>query len=497
MTDRRQFRTDYPRGPIIPTGELLNAQGSALNAAVGGFGGGGAGYNGLANQGSVPPGVLIGTAKITDASNSGGLVDGEVDAPNKQNNKYLCEFRFWNAGAQVWQTHDIGCNRLDAGAYHNGTPGGGSIPLYEVGDVVPVWFDAQRNWLVPMHSPPEQTASYVFRGREDVEPEKTKHAPYADSVNVCLEVRRGGNWFCYLPELTLTCGGRYKSGMSASMPLVVALRHYDQLRMRCGTHLVSSGRFNVYEHGLRIIPLCRLNPGQSPGVGAMQPAYQSLTMLKGLQQVTVTRNRWSDSPVVSPYEDGLRVEFTDPFAQWMVAIDYWAEMRQSYASGAFLRVAHEDKADGALLDAVEISNDVFAHPSGLMKYEGGTWNIGPHAYLQFVDYQGDNFNVIAEQGRIYGPCQLVGELAVDETDEPDRPLYLCAIGDQEYLAKTVSLNGTVAKGDSEAFQLYSRSEEPQGITVMAKAQFGSITRGKWCIVKRLNRVWYASQVECD
>lgn len=488
MADRNIFRTDYPRGPNLPTGELLNAFGDALNAR----------RYGSEHDGGLPR-ILVGLAKITDHSSSGGLVDGERDAPAADVGKYLCEFRYWDAAQQVWAAHDIGCNRLDAGGYHSGSAGQGPIPKYFVGDVVPVWFDAQRNWLVPLHSPPEEIASYVFRAQEDVEPVATDKAPYADSINVCLEIRRGANWFCFMPELTLTCGGRYKSGASASMPLVVALRHYDELRMRCGTHRVSSGRLQIYEHGLRIMPLARLVPGRGddPGMGGLKPAYQSLTNLRGLQQVTATSNRWKDAPVIQAYGDGVRVQMADPFAQWMCAIDYWAEMRQPTASYCFLRVAHENKSDGALVEAEEIANGTFVHPCGLMKYDGGTWNLGPHAYLKFVDYQGDNFEVVAEQGRIYGPCQLVDENAVDETDQPDRPLYLCTIGDQEYLAKAVSQNGTLAKGDSAEFNLYSRSEQNQGITIEAKALAHDITRSKWCIVKRLNRVWYVSQWECD
>jgi hypothetical protein len=287
----------------------------------------------------------------------------------------------------------------------------------------------------------------------------------------------------------------------------MALRHYDQLRLRCGSHPISSGDYVVYEHGLRIVPLARLVPGRTPepGLGEMKPAYQNLTLLPNLQQVTTTRGRWKDAPHFSVYENGLRVEMGNPFDQWMVAIDYWSELRQVDADWVFIRVHHSDKSDGDLVEPID-HEGAKVHPGGLMRYEavGDTWTLDKHAFIRFVDYQQDSFDVIAEQGRIYGPCHLVGELpGVLEGDEesgdpvPDRPLYLCTIGEQEYLCKHTSQAGTMTKGTSEELQLYDKDEQASGIFKSAKALFHDIKRGKWCIMKRLNRAWLVSQVECD
>lgn len=512
MADRRRFKTDYPAGPNLPSGALLNAYGGMLNSVPGGYGGGGLNYSGLANQSSAPPDLLIGIARITDASNSGGMVDGEVDAPRADNNKYTIEFRYWDKEDTQWKTHDLGFNRLDAGAYHSGSPGQGSIPQYANGDIVPVMFDPVKNWCVPFHAPPEQICSAMFRSQQDITPLGVNAGPYIDAVVVDLELFRAGNWQCMLPELTLRCG-TYFDGTAACMPIVMAVRHYDMLRMTAGTHRMTTAQIHVYEHGMRIVPLGRLHTGAAGGLGEMKGANRSYTKLPGLQRITTSQLRWKDAPTFSAYGDGVRVEMNDPFEQWLVAIDIWAEARCSQATGAFLRIAHTQTsgggspADGDLFDAIETEtgSGEYVHPAGVMEYRAtGVWTIGRNAYLRFVDYQGDSFNVIGEQGRTYGPCQLVGMLQSPEDTEPesgrrpDWPVYLCHVGEQEYLAKGNSQAGTLAKGSSDLFKLYARSTElASQVTVTAKALARAVSRSKWSIVKRLNRVWYVTQWECD
>lgn len=519
------FRTNYPSGPVLPTGDLLNAITGELNA--------------LAGVGRTPPpGVLIGQARITDASDSGGIIagsGGERDAPNADNNKYLCEFRFFNSGTQKWEAHNLGYQRLDAGAYHGGTHGSGPIPKYAVGDVVPVWFDAQRNWLVPLHSPPEQISSITFRAQESVRLSKLTTGPYIDAASICLELRRAQEWHRFLPELSLGPRG-FTSGAFGQVTVIVALRHRDELRMTGGTAKHSTAELSVYEHGFHIVPLARLAPqvpGQpaqdQPGTGEMTEAYDNFTVLPNLQSVTTTPSRFRDHPRFTyvPKDKSVRVDMADPFAQWMCAVTYWAEVFQPEPSGVFVQIAHTTDANelyptGWLREPIDVDGE-WMHPAVLdfRDAAGKNHQAGDRqrCYLKFTDYGGANGgNVVAEQGRIFGPCEFVGVTEADDESEggesdgedsenssgaprSERPVFRVAAPELEFLAK---LDGpTVAKGGTGTFELFDRggpTERASGITVEAKALVAEIELTtppqKWCLVKRLNGTWYASQWEC-
>jgi hypothetical protein len=511
MADREIFRSDYPNGPNIPTGELLNAYSRMLNSIGGGLGGSGLNYSGASGQASLPPPVFIGLARITDNGNSGGFVaqGGERDAPNSDNHKYSVNIRYWDHGDNVWRTHDTGLTRMDAGGYHGGTAGAGPLPRYKVGDVVPVWFDAQRNWCVAIHSPPEQVGGYIFRAQNDVQPRKVRSATYVDTVQVNLEVRRGQKWFKYFPELCLAPSHSYRSGASASVPLIIAIRHRDEFRMTCGTNRFTTAGLRVYEYGFRMTTLGRLEAsGGTTGLGEMTGANKNFTPMDGLQQIGNSQLRFADEPTFTAINNTIRVEMRNPFEQWLVAVDYWAEVDNVGPHGVFVMVTDSNGGTtGALVEPESNINGlgITAHYGYVLAANSpGGLSTAFRCYLQFVDFGvGGVSEGLAYTGRIYGPCQLnnfisgaddANSLPESQIENPDRPLYMTTQGDQEYLAKR---SAETSKGNSGEYTLYHPDRQPSTIRKTAMALANKVPANKWAIVRRLQRVWYVSPWECE
>ncbi len=111
--------------------------------------------------------------------------------------------------------------------------------------------------------------------------------------------------------------------------------------------------------------------------------------------------------------------------------------------------------------------------------------------ITFVDYftASNASPVIAEVGRIYGPCKL----SVTHGSF-DLPIYEATIGEQEWEGKLLG-STEVAKGSNGDFTLYGVNG-PSSFTVNAEATYKKILRNKFCIVKRINRRLVASQIEC-
>jgi hypothetical protein len=511
MPEREIFRTDYPEGePHLLSGDILNRYGRALNSIGRGMGGSGLNYSGISGQSSLPPDLMLALARVTDNSNSGGLIAGtdERDAPAGDVHKYSVNIRFFNHDDILWQTHDTGVTRMDAGGFHGGIAGQGAIPRYKVGDVVPVWFDAQRNWCIPIHSPPEQVGSAIFRSQNSTTPRSVRSAVYIDTVQVNLEVRRGQQWFKYYPELVLRPGGQVYSGASGSVPMIVAIRHQDEFRITCGKNRFSSAALRVWECGFRFTLLGRLGSDATSGLGEMTGANKNFTAIEGLQQIGNSMLRFADEPTYTAISNTVRVDMKDPFTQWLVAVDMWAEVDCSGAPGVFIKVDYPGQTAGHLMQPQD-SGTRFGtlHKARIMApNQGGGLSEHLRCYLKFIDYLGDAGDVIAEQGRVYGPCQMhdiaagagdpVSVQNEESLEEPDRPVYFCTIGEQEYLAKTQSAGSPVAKGASGTFVLYNSDESSSGITKTAKAIANEVPPNKWALVKRLNRTWFASQWEC-
>jgi hypothetical protein len=525
----QRFRTNYPAGANIPTGALLNAYGEALNTAGGGFGGGGLNRD-IRGNFSAPPGLLIGLAEITDAADTGTQnPDGTYNAPKSSQALYLAKFRHFQHRSdadpqQGWRKHDQEVEHtLDAGGFHGGVDNKGPIPKFANFDVVPAMYEPIRNCLIPLQGVPQPIGSITYRAEQSITLEKKKSAAYEDTAAICLELSHAGTWSKFMPELSLAPGGCGR-GASAAMTVVVALRHYDTLRMTGATSKHSTTQLVVFEHGLTIIPLARMNPNEeqpSSGMGEMTGASSNFQVLQGLAQVTTSPLRFKDSPTFTPIpkDKVLRVEMVDPAHQWLCAITYWAEVFQAGPGGAWLRIAHVNadnslKPAGTLLKPIDVGGTKL-HPATIehRDAEGTLTSQSQKAYVLFRDYPTDGGNVVAEQGRIYGPCQFIGVSEEQDQGEEDgesaddgessgapdteRPVFAAHIGDQEYLAKPTGTS--VSKGATGDFELYSRDEQATGIIQAAKALAGEIpesTPKKWCIVKRLNRQWYASRWEC-
>ncbi len=148
---RAFFKTDYPRRPMVPTGNLLNKLGAAGNTLQGMDSGANAHY-GSVDSNAFDPALILGLAKIVDARDTcpEDIDDGPtaVTAPCRSIFLYKAKFRFYDFGSLVWaggEANDTEQNEyfLDASVH-------GAGQFYAKGEVVPAWADPMRGWLVPV-----------------------------------------------------------------------------------------------------------------------------------------------------------------------------------------------------------------------------------------------------------------------------------------------------------------------------------------------------------
>ena len=215
MAEKTQFTENNPDVPHLISGGLLNRFGVESNANLnsrGGTGGHGTRVGGI-HMGIVPPEFVIGQAVIIDDDDTCPNPNPSVAIPNQSvgetpidsetgrgapcgfNDTYLCRFRWYNHVTETWETYGETL-RLDAGGYFEGAtvndelivddaashhaeaedgdflteasrspvdgPGFGPIPIYHVGEVVTAYWDSQRGYVVPVHSPPADIPRAVF-----------------------------------------------------------------------------------------------------------------------------------------------------------------------------------------------------------------------------------------------------------------------------------------------------------------------------------------------
>lgn len=158
----------------------------------------------------------------------------------------------------------------------------------------------------------------------------------------------------------------------------------------------------------------------------------------------------------------------------------------------FVMVVASGKSDGQLVKSDDFRFDGLV--VGASQQTDEQFFPRGSCVLTFIDYFTDSsaVPVVAEVGRIYGPCKLSvtqsgGGFAIFEV----------AIGEQEWEAKLSASGGDgVPKGSSGNFQLYNRDGSPSGIIVSAAAKYKKVAVNKWCIVKRMNRGLIGNQIEC-
>lgn len=229
-----RFRDAYTRGQVYDiSGELLNKQArdnnsENLSQGVDAAGGGRGQFGGVKQELRRAP-FQMGIATIIGASPDG--YNKCKDGPNPRDGKippcvgenfYLARFSWFEHSTQVWQ-EDRETYYLDAGAYWEGRtstqidsedrnpdlaiegqgvyftdasrhltggPGKGPVPLFKDGDKVPAYHDRQRGWLVPVVSPPDDTAraSYQVQGSQAIFDATSPGRPQEETVVAFLEV---------------------------------------------------------------------------------------------------------------------------------------------------------------------------------------------------------------------------------------------------------------------------------------------------------------------
>lgn len=135
------------------------------------------------------------------------------------------------------------------------------------------------------------------------------------------------------------------------------------------------------------------------------------------------------------------------------------------------------------------ANSEGLHPGRVKRFVNGSMTTLDTCLVLLLGYEGD-LSPIGEHGRFY-----FGRLSgVAASGGAILPLYVCELGDQEFLGKRPS---DLSKGSSGSFDLYHRSTESNsGLSMVAKALGHTIKANKWAIIARLrNGHVYASQYE--
>lgn len=180
-------------------GDTLNRMTAGINAGLGGFGGRPS-INTVSKIDLPNEEFIFGVGVVVGASNVCPLNqdEGEFDAPCATVNKYVVRFRYYDNDLGIWQQYEDDL-RLEAAVYYEPTdtlvsppssgPGYGAIPTYGYGDVVFGYFDPQRNWFIPISTPPSDPPMAEFAIRSFAS------APQAIAINTAAEA---GLVDCYL-----------------------------------------------------------------------------------------------------------------------------------------------------------------------------------------------------------------------------------------------------------------------------------------------------------
>lgn len=142
-------------------------------------------------------------------------------------------------------------------------------------------------------------------------------------------------------------------------------------------------------------------------------------------------------------------------------------------------------------DIVE-ANASNVHPGRIKLWNGSAFDNGDDIWIGFFDYYDvDGGDMIAEQGKYYGPGVLVGTLDVDDDV---RPFVICHLGSQTFLGK--NSGSEIAKGSSGTIDLWHRQPEvDSNLFVAAKALGAAIPPDKFVTVQRINSHWYVGCYE--
>jgi hypothetical protein len=102
-------------------------------------------------------------------------------------------------------------------------------------------------------------------------------------------------------------------------------------------------------------------------------------------------------------------------------------------------------------------------------------------------------DLIAVQGKVYGPAKFMGMVTAAGPSAGRRPLFMATIGDQEWEATSPV---DWVKGDLGQFVLLDRFGN-QGPTLPALLKWGDYIKNKKAVVKLMNGLLVAKQAECD
>jgi len=491
------LRADFRDTPMIPTGGLLNEMSGGVNAVQP------AGLSSF-NQGIFgkhvgTPETIIGTAVITDDSNLCQIPAGqtETDAPCGREGKYAAVFRYHDGNR--WQNRET-VLRIDAGGYHNGTPGQGNIPIYGVGDVVPAFYDQQRLWCIPIQSPPDRDCVAAFRGQtnQGVPRGQAGDCLSPDAAEVhCQQFRSSfGNWKSLTPKLIFPPMRQKDGHIIAQCSAITVLHHMEEVRLACVMHQHSRAVLRIPGHGIDFRFIAKLGAGAGSGVAPLINTPKGVATLGGLAKYAESSGRFIGSPAVLSFGNSIRVAMASANDEWLVELTWGAEVIQdNLTTFAKIKVPPGDSSGntlqtGEFMDPIE---DAY-HDAILVKdhtgaeYTDRTMRI----WLSFIDRWSSDI-VAGEQGRVYGPVEYAG---IVTAGGEERPLYVTTAIEEEYFAKTVNGSGTMAKDTSESFLLYYKNWQPSKVTKNATSSFGAIKRGKRCVLKRMNGFLVASQAEC-
>jgi hypothetical protein len=494
---QRQFRTNFPPRGMLVHGSLLNQMGGVLNASVPPIcASDQTGHFSNAFVGSKP--MLVGVAEITDAADTGGIVNGERQAPHGTSGRYKIKVRVFDGATGTWLPLDTE-QRLDANIYHDSAKTTGAIPVFKVGEEVPVVYDPVSTWFYPLIGPMPTENETVFYCEEKVgviPPELARGSASSlsgyNAAQFALEVSAPGGWLA--SQLMLVPINDYvNAGATGTFTVYAPLKQYTLLRLKGGVHPSSRASITVSEYKLSVRWLGRIKTGMASGALAVNPqGVVGYTTLGNWTQLATTYGRTRDVPTIGIFDaNHLRVQMSAADDEWLAAITVQVKcFRQNQTS--FIQVLNPNvqSIDEGIL--VEPNANGFHAGVIVRDASGALYNDRDMSvYLAFIDHSPSGVvNVVAENRMLYGPATFVG-LHTDGI-----PIYAMNIVKEEYEAISLEQTGTVAKGADEIFLLCNGDGSTSAIRRTANLRWNGYTRGKKVLLWRLNGVLVANQIEC-
>lgn len=497
--------TSLKPGLGLVSGELLNRVGSQLNSLVPAL----SASHQNSSMGNTPvgqPSVIIGVAEIVSVSSK---------------SSYLGSFRYLDPADGTWKNSSI-TFPIDSSIYNSIT--GKAEPRYKVGDKIAALYDPRSFLFVPLHSPPDYSASLYIASESKTEPGPSEsQLATVDATHVVLERLRGGSGQpdIFKPDMIIRSGSRF-GRVTSSISMIVTVEEGDRFRMRCGTGKYSRAVMYVNNSGMSFRWLGR-DGAEANAVEILQ-SYNTdgFSTITDMLPTAYCDSRYQDAPQASfqlskdatDLSSGF-VTFTIPGItknRWVAEVTIFATVEQAniWAFAKIRNPSQESDSQNAPNSAatwVKPDSNGYHDAVMVMDHTGKTYastevlgvllpgSRDMRIWLAFIDrWPAGTKDIIGEVGLVYGPVVYSGIEVTGDNGEM-RPLWVCTIVKEEYIG---TYDGDLKRGESADFRLLNSQFEPNDpeVKVNAVAKANPYKRDTYATITRVNGIMLANQLAC-